>query len=56
LKLKNNELGSLSQIANMLWEELNKEIERNGHSELTLNIEGAVRGIDEIIELNNIEE
>lgn len=56
LILKNDGLGSLTQIANMLREEMNKEIERNGYSDLTLNLEGAFQGIYEIIELNNIKE
>lgn len=56
IKLRNEELGSLTQIANGLWETMKKEIERNGYSDLTLNLEGAVHGIHEIIRLNNIEE
>jgi hypothetical protein len=54
LKLKNDGLGSLKQIADMLWRAMEKEVERNGHSDLTLSLESAVRGIYEIIELNNI--
>lgn len=56
VKLKSSELGSLSQIADMLWDEMLKEIKRNGYSDLTLSLEGAVHGIRDIISLNNIEE
>lgn len=56
ITLKNKGLGSLNQIADMLWDEMKKEIDRNGYSDLTLNLEGAVHGIKEIIELNNIKE
>lgn len=56
IKLKNSGLGSLTQIANALWDEMLKEIERNGHSDLTLTLEGSVYGIRDIIELNNIED
>ncbi|NEU29956.1 hypothetical protein GN156_04085 [bacterium LRH843] len=56
MELKNNELGSLTQIADMLWREMHKEIKKNGHSDLTLGMEGAARGIREFIELNNIKE
>ncbi|MEK3955660.1 MULTISPECIES: hypothetical protein [unclassified Psychrobacillus] len=56
LVLKHKELGSLKQISDSLWREMNKEIKRNGHSELTLNMEGAVHGISEIMKLNNISE
>lgn len=55
-KLIYAELGSLTQISDLLWEEMRKEIKRNGYSDLTLNIEGAVRGIAEIIEINSIVE
>jgi hypothetical protein len=54
ITLINNELGSLKQISDMLWREMLKEIDRNGYSDLTLALEGAVHGINEIIELNNI--
>lgn len=54
--LKNNGLGSLNQIADMLWDEMKKEIDRNGYSDLTLYLEGAVHGIKAILELNNIKE
>lgn len=40
----------------MLWKEMNKEIERNGYSDLTLSMEGAAKGIYEIIELNDIDD
>lgn len=54
LILKNRELGNLQQISDMLHEEMLKEIDDNGHSDLTLNLEGAVKGIERIIELNGI--
>lgn len=54
--LKHREMGSLQQVADSLWKELYKEIERNGHSDLTLNIEGAAYSIKDIIDINNIEE
>lgn len=56
VELLNNGLGSLTNISEMLLKEMKKEIERNGYSDLTLNIEGAVIGIREIIELNDIKE
>jgi cold shock CspA family protein len=56
INLSNNGLGSLDDIANMLWVEMTKEIKRHGYSNLTLNLEGAVHGIRDIIKLNNIEE
>jgi hypothetical protein len=56
LTLRNNELGTLTQIADMLWRQAKEEVKRNGHSDLTLSLEGAVYGIREIIELNNIKE
>jgi len=55
VELKNNGLGTLEQIADGLWKDMLKEIEKNGYSDLTLNLEGSARGIYEIIELNNIE-
>lgn len=55
LTLKHNELGNLKQISEMLWKEMLKEIDRNGYSDLTLSMEGAVHGINEIIKLNNIQ-
>jgi hypothetical protein len=55
MKLKDNGLGNLKQIADMLWDRMLKEVEKNGHSDLTLDMEGATRGIYEIINLNDIE-
>lgn len=56
MELKHKELGSLTQIADALWDEMLKEIDRNGYSDLTLVMEGSVRGIHEIIEINGIKE
>lgn len=56
LELKNKELGSLTQITNVLYDEMLKEIKRNGYSDLTLTMEGCVHGINEIIKLNDIKE
>lgn len=56
LRLQYNEMGSLEQISTMLWNLMMDEVEKNGHSDLTLAIEGASRSIREIIELNNIVE
>jgi hypothetical protein len=56
MKLVNNGMGTLTQIADSLWRDMNEEIARNGHSDLTLGLEGAVYGIREIVELNNIED
>jgi hypothetical protein len=56
MKLKDNGLGNLKQqIADMLWNQMLKEVEKNGHSDLTLDMEGAAIGIYEIIDLNDIE-
>jgi hypothetical protein len=44
---------TLTQIADMLWREMLNEVERNGHSDHTLALEGAVYDIREIVELNN---
>lgn len=54
-KLKTDELGDLQSISNMLWMEMKEEVKRNGYSDLTLNLEGAYRGIQDIIKLNNME-
>lgn len=54
--LKTNEMGSLTQIAETLWAEMQKEITRNGHSSLTLALEGSVYGIRDIVELNHLRE
>lgn len=56
MDLKNEGLGSLTNIANLLWREMNKEIKRNGYSDLTLNLEGAYRGIMDIVKLNDIKD
>ncbi|MCA1066163.1 hypothetical protein QTG56_25145 (plasmid) [Rossellomorea sp. AcN35-11] len=56
LVLKSKELGTLTQISDMLHREMREEVQRNGHSDLTLAIEGASKGISEIIELNHIKE
>lgn len=55
LVLKDDGLGSLDEISQLLWDEMKKEIKRNGYGNLTLNMEGAARGIQDIIRLNNIE-
>jgi len=54
MKLQDKGLGNLKQIADMLVEEMRKEIQRNSYSDLTLNMEGAVRGIYDIIDANDI--
>lgn len=54
--LKHRELGSLKQISDALWNTMQDEAEKNGYSDLTLALEGFSKGIDEIIELNNIVE
>jgi hypothetical protein len=54
MMLRDNGLGNLKQIADMLWDQMLKEVEKNGHSDLTLGMEGAARGIYEIINLNDI--
>lgn len=56
MELKYGELGSLEQISNVLWDEMLKEIKRNGYSDFTLTLEGSVRGIKDIIRLNKINE
>lgn len=56
MKLEYSELGSLQNISDALWNVMVKEIERNDRSDLTLVIEGSVRGLKEIIRLNNIED
>lgn len=53
LKLKGDV--KLKQVANILWRCMMKEIEQNGYSDLTFAVEGAIKDIWEIIELNNIE-
>lgn len=54
--IRHKELGSLKQIAEALWSEMLKEVERNGYSDLTLTLEGSYYGIRDIIDINNIEE
>lgn len=50
------ELGSLRQIANSLAKLMSEEIDKNGYSDTTLHIEGAYRGIHEIVNINNLKE
>lgn len=54
--LESNHLGSLTQIAENLWRNMLKETDKNGQSDLTLDLEACSKGIREIIELNNIAE
>lgn len=54
MKLKHSDLGSLRQIADALWKQMNLEIERNGYSELTYEMESSAYGILDIISLNNV--
>lgn len=54
--LKHKELGSLKQISESLWREMELEIKRNGYSDLTLSLEGAYHGIHDIIKFNNVTE
>lgn len=54
--LIHKELGSLEVIAEHLFKEMKEEIKRNGHSDLTLSLEGSCYGILEILKLNNIVE
>jgi hypothetical protein len=56
ISLKSGDLGNLKQISDMLWKEMLKEVNHNGHSDLTLSLEGATRGIQDIIYLNKIKE
>ena len=54
--LIHKELGSLEAIAGHLFKEMKEEIKRNGHSDLTLSLEGSCYGILEILNLNNVVE
>ena len=54
--LKHGELGSLTEIAEVLWVNMLTEMKTNGSSNLTLIMEGSVLGIREILKINNIKE
>jgi hypothetical protein len=55
-KLVHGELGSLQEIADTLHRRVRKEFEANGHTDLSLALEGLSRGIGEILRLNNVRE
>lgn len=54
--LKHKELGSLKQISDSLWNNTQEYLEKRDYANLAFLIEGAVRGIGEILSMNNIEE
>lgn len=56
MEIIHGQLGSLSEISDLLHEQMQREIKRNGYSDLTLYLEGACHGIREIIEMNYIKE
>ncbi|WEG18642.1 hypothetical protein PQ478_09185 [Alkalihalophilus pseudofirmus] len=49
MNLDSVDLKQLDNVSIMLWNEMNKEIRRNGYSDLTLNLEDASRTINTII-------
>lgn len=47
---------SLTKVSDALWKMMMEEIDKNGYSELTFNLEGLSRDIREIINVNKIKE